>query len=286
MELKMIECPRDAMQGMTHFVPTSMKIEYLNQLLSLGFDTLDCGSFVSPKAIPQMRDTAEVLNSLDLSNTQTKLLVIAANYRGALEASQFEQVHAIGFPMSISPTFQLRNTNSSIDEAYHTVDQIQQLCVKTNKTLVVYLSMGFGNPYGDVWNTELTAEWALKMSRLGVSTISLSDTVGSAQLTAISSLFQLLIKELPQIEFGAHLHTNPAFFQEKLASAYSAGCRRFDGAIKGFGGCPMASDQLTGNMPTELMLNWMEQNQINHGIEMNKMKETLLMADRVFNAVH
>ncbi len=286
MELKMIECPRDAMQGMAHFVPTSLKIAYLNQLLSMGFDTLDCGSFVSPKAIPQMRDTAEVLDSLDLGNSNTQLLVIAANLRGAIEASEFDQVNAIGFPMSISPTFQLRNTNSSIDEAYKTVDQMQQLCVKSNKNLVVYLSMGFGNPYGDTWNVELTAEWAFKMSQIGVRTISLSDTVGTAQLSDIDGLFKLLMKELPQVEFGAHLHTNPAFFEPKLAAAYSAGCRRFDGAIKGYGGCPMASDQLTGNMPTELMLQWMDQNKIKHGIDSEKLTETLLMANQIFNAIH
>jgi len=283
MELKIIECPRDAMQGMVNFIPTANKIAYLRHLLNLGFDTLDCGSFVSPKAIPQMKDTAEVLNSLDLSQTKTKLLVIAANLRGAEEAVHFEQVSAIGFPMSISETFQKRNTNADLETAIQTVQQIQEVCVKKSKELVVYLSMGFGNPYGDHWDTNLTAEWAYKMSKLGMETISLSDTIGAAKTEDITSLFQLLLKELPQIEFGAHLHTNPAFFEQKLAAAYDAGCRRFDGALKGFGGCPMAADHLTGNMPTELMLNWMDQNKIKHGIDTSNLLETLMMADQTFS---
>lgn len=286
MELKLIECPRDAMQGMSNFIPTANKIDYLNHLLGLGFDTLDCGSFVSAKAIPQLKDTAEVLSAIDLSKTQTKLLVIAANYRGAEEASTFEQVDCIGYPMSISETFQLRNTRSTLEEALQTVDQIQQLCDKKSKKMVVYLSMGFGNPYGDRWDKELTAEWAYKMNKIGVQIISLSDTIGAAKEEDIRSLFQLLLKELPNIEFGAHLHTNPAVFEQKLAAAYWAGCRRFDGAIKGFGGCPMASDQLTGNMPTELMLNWFDQQKIQHGIQTEKINETLFLADKIFSQVH
>jgi hydroxymethylglutaryl-CoA lyase len=283
MELKIIECPRDAMQGMVNFIPTANKIAYLSHLLSLGFDTLDCGSFVSPKAIPQMRDTAEVLNSLNLSQAKTKLLVIAANLRGAEVAVQFNQVQAIGFPMSISETFQKRNTNADLAMALQTVEQMQDLCIKKSKQLVVYLSMGFGNPYGDKWDTHLTAEWAYKMSKLGIEIISLSDTIGAAKTEDITSLFQILIKEFPLIEFGAHLHTNPAHFEQKLAAAYNAGCRRFDGAIKGFGGCPMASDHLTGNMPTELMLNWMDQNKIQHSVNTEKLMETLLLAEQTFN---
>jgi hydroxymethylglutaryl-CoA lyase len=283
MELKIIECPRDAMQGMVNFIPTANKIAYLGHLLNLGFDTLDCGSFVSPKAIPQMKDTAEVLNSLDISQTSTKLLVIAANLRGAEEAVKFEQIDSVGFPMSISETFQKRNTNADLETALQTVQQIQDVCVKNSKELVVYLSMGFGNPYGDKWDTNLTAEWAYKMSKLGIETISLSDTIGAAKTEDITSLFQILIKEFPLIEFGAHLHTNPALFEQKLSAAYLAGCRRFDGALKGFGGCPMATDHLTGNMPTELMLNWMDQNNIHHGVNTTNLTETLILADQTFS---
>lgn len=267
MDLKLIECPRDAMQGIKTFIPTEKKIAYINQLLKVGFDTIDFGSFVSPKAIPQMADTAEVLNQLDLSSTKSKLLAIIANERGANDAVQFDAISYLGYPFSISETFQQRNTNASIEESLSRVEAINNLCVQHGKKLVVYISMGFGNPYGDPYNPEIVINWSERLSKeLGVSILALSDTIGVAEPTLITDLFKTLIPALPNVEFGAHLHATPSNYQPKVEAAYNAGCRRFDGAIKGFGGCPMAKDDLTGNMPTEGMLAWFNEQNIPTGI--------------------
>ncbi len=252
--VKLIECPRDAMQGIKTFIPTSSKIQYLNSLLQVGFDTLDFGSFVSPKAIPQMRDTAEVLKGLDLDNTQTKLLAIIANQRGAEDALEFQEIDYLGFPFSISEIFQMRNTHKTIEESIEVLDKILNLSAKKNKQVVTYLSMGFGNPYGDPWNEEIVADWTERLAQMGVSIISLSDTVGSSDGETISRIFKHLIPLYKDIEFGAHLHTTSDSWYEKVSAAYFAGCMRFDGAIKGYGGCPMAKDDLTGNMPTEKLI--------------------------------
>ncbi|MDX5347359.1 MAG: hydroxymethylglutaryl-CoA lyase, partial [Hymenobacteraceae bacterium] len=249
--IKIIECPRDDMQGLKEFIPTQTKIDYLNKLLKVGFDTLDFGSFVSPKAIPQLRDTAEVLANLELENTKTKLLAIIANVRGAEDAVQHEQIKYLGFPLSVSEEFQKRNTNKTIDEALEQVAQIQELCVKHGKEQVTYISMGFGNPYGEAWNTEVVGEFVQKLAKLQVPIISLSDTIGVSNPENIDYLFSNLIPAFPDIEFGAHLHTNSRTWEEKIDAAYKAGCRRFDGALRGYGGCPMAKDELVGNMATE-----------------------------------
>lgn len=249
--MKLIECPRDAMQGLAHFVPTDLKIRYLNALLAVGFDTLDFGSFVSPKAIPQMRDTAEVLAGLDLATTQTKLLAIVANIRGAEQAVAHAQIRYVGFPLSVSETFQQRNTNKSINQAFVEVAEMQNLCIQTGKELVVYLSMGFGNPYGDAYGPDLVAEFTAQLVQLGVRLIAPSDTVGSSTPEAIESLFTQLIRQFPQVEFGAHLHARPGDAPAKVRAVLRAGVQRIDGALRGFGGCPMAADSLTGNLPTE-----------------------------------
>jgi hydroxymethylglutaryl-CoA lyase len=280
--LKLVECPRDAMQGFSHFIPTQTKIDYIQQLLAVGFDTLDVGSFVSPKAIPQMADTAVVLEGIDLSATQTRMLAIVPNLKGAVEASKYFQVHYLGFPFSISETFQKRNTNQSLQEAFDNVKAIQDLANRHLKEFVVYFSMGFGNPYGDPWNVELVEEWAVKMSDIGITTIALSDTIGIANQQSISHLFTNLIPRYPEIEFGAHLHTTPDSWQEKIEAAYNAGCRRFDGAIKGFGGCPMAEDKLTGNMPTENMVTYFENKGIQTNINRDAFEKAQLMATKIF----
>ena len=255
--VKIIECPRDAMQGIkSHFIPTEKKALYINSLLKVGFDTIDFGSFVSPKAIPQMRDTAEVLSKLDLSSTPTKLLAIIANIRGANDASQFEEIDYLGYPFSISENFQMRNTHKTIEQSIQTLDEILNISEKVNKKVVAYLSMGFGNPYGDPWNIDIVANWTEKLSKMGVEILSLSDTIGSSTPDVISYLFSNLIPQYPNIEFGAHLHTTPDKWHEKVSSAYRSGCLRFDGAIKGYGGCPMAKDELTGNMPTEKLISY------------------------------
>ena len=275
-KLKLIECPRDAMQGWENWIPTEKKIEYLNQLLKVGFDTLDFGSFVSPKAIPQMADTALVYDALELDNTDTKLLAIIANVRGAESAISFEKIQYLGFPFSISETFQQRNTNISISEAFKTVETIQNLCQKANKQLVIYFSMGFGNPYGDVFNAEIVSNWAEKMSHLGIKIIALSDTVGVAESEIITELFANLIPQYPNIEFGAHFHATNDTWQMKIQSAYQAGCLRFDGAIGGFGGCPMAEDELVGNINTQNMIQYFENQGVNLGLnrfELNKCVE-------------
>ncbi len=249
--IKIVECPRDAMQGIKTFIPTEKKAAYLNALLRVGFDTLDFGSFVSPKAIPQMRDTAEVLNQLDLSRSSTRLLAIVANRRGADQAAAFEEIQYLGYPFSISETFQLRNTNATIEESLDRVKVIQDICLAKNKQMVVYISMGFGNPYGDPWNVETVQKWVERLNELEIRYFQLSDTIGVATPDSIAYLFSQLIPAYPDLEIGAHLHTQPHNWREKVKTAYENGCRRFDGAIKGYGGCPMAKDDLTGNMPTE-----------------------------------
>ena len=256
-EIKIIECPRDAMQGIkSHFIPTKHKIRYINSLLKVGFDTIDFGSFVSPRAIPQMRDTAEVLAQLELPSNGTKLLAIVANERGAVDACKFGEIDYLGFPFSISENFQMRNTGKTIEQSIQTIDKIINLSARSGKELVAYLSMGFGNPYGDPWNVEIVAKSTETLAELGVKIISLSDTIGIADKNTIAYLFRNLIPAYPKVEFGAHLHTQPDQWYDKVDAAYEAGCKRFDGAIKGYGGCPMAKDELTGNMPTEKLLSY------------------------------
>jgi hydroxymethylglutaryl-CoA lyase len=254
--IKIIECPRDAMQGIKSFIPTAEKVAYIQSLLRVGFDSIDFGSFVSPKAIPQMVDTAEVLAQLDLSQTKSKLLAIIANTKGAEMASLHSEIQYLGYPFSISENFQMRNTHKTIAESLVTLQEILDIANKTNKEVVAYLSMGFGNPYGDPWNVEIVAQWTERLSNMGVKILSLSDTVGSSTPDIIEYLFSNLIPQYPQIEFGAHLHTTTDKWFEKVNAAYKAGCHRFDGAIQGFGGCPMAKDDLTGNMPTEKLLSY------------------------------
>lgn len=266
--VKIIECPRDAMQGIkSHFISTDAKAKYINSVLRVGFDTVDFGSFVSPKAIPQMRDTAQVLSKLDLSKTESKLLAIVANVRGANDASVFDEIDYLGFPFSISENFQMRNTGKTIYESIIALDKILSIAVKKNKQVVAYLSMGFGNPYGDIWSVDIVADWTERLSKMGIKILSLSDTIGIANGETISYLFSNLISLYPKIEFGAHLHTTLATWYEKVDSAFKAGCLRFDGAIKGFGGCPMAKDELTGNMPTEKLLSYFTQQKVDIGIK-------------------
>jgi len=282
-KLKLVECPRDAMQGIKDFIPTAKKIEYINRLLKVGFDTIDFGSFVSPKAIPQMADTTEVLAQLDLSASSSKLLAIIANPRGAEDACKHDAISYLGFPFSISETFQQRNTNSTIAESLDRVKEIQDLCLKHNKTLVVYISMAFGNPYNDPWNTEVAIHWCEKLHKeLGIKILALSDTIGVSNPENISALFSALIPSLPEVEFGAHLHTTPNTWSEKIEAAYRSGCRRFDGAIKGYGGCPMAKDDLTGNMPTEKMLSWFDQNGVPTGIDRERFMDAMIFSGEVF----
>lgn len=255
--IKIIECPRDAMQGIkTHFIETDSKARYINALLKVGFDTIDFGSFVSPKAIPQMRDTSSVLSKLDLSQSNSKLLAIVANIRGANDASKFEEIDYLGYPFSISENFQMRNTGKTIDQSLVILNEILNIAEKSNKKVVAYLSMGFGNPYGDPWNMEIVSNWTNILYEMGVKILSLSDTIGVAKGATISYLFSNLIPLYPKIEFGAHLHSNPSSWFEKVDAAFNAGCLRFDGAIKGYGGCPMAKDELTGNMPTEKLISY------------------------------
>lgn len=284
--VKIIECPRDAMQGIKMFIPTKKKITYIQSLLRVGFDTIDFGSFVSPKAIPQMQDTAEVLAGLDLSQTKSKLLAIIANTRGAEEASIHKEIRYLGFPFSISENFQMRNTHKSIADSLVTLQEIIQVADKHDKEVVVYLSMGFGNPYGDPWNVEIVGEWTERLSNMGVKILSLSDTIGSSTPEVIDYLFSNLIPKYPTIEFGAHLHTTPDKWFEKVDSAYKAGCRRFDGAIQGFGGCPMAKDDLTGNMPTEKMLSYFTTERVNTGTNWYSFESAYNEASKVFGAYH
>jgi hydroxymethylglutaryl-CoA lyase len=280
--LKLIECPRDAMQGIHEFIPTEKKVAYINQLLKVGFDTIDFGSFVSPKAIPQMADTAAVLAQLDLSNTKSKLLAIVANTRGALDAAEYEEISYLGYPFSISETFQKRNTNASIQESLKRVEEIQDICVRNNKQLVVYISMAFGNPYGDEWNSDIAIAWTEKLYNLGIRIIALSDTIGVSNKENIAYMFSNLIPAFKDVEFGAHLHTTPDSWKEKIEAAYNAGCRRFDGAIKGYGGCPMAADKLTGNMPTENMISYFEEKNIKTNIDITAFSESVKLAAQTF----
>lgn len=283
--IKIIECPRDAMQGIKTFIPTEKKIQYIQSLLRVGFDTIDFGSFVSPKAIPQMVDTAEVLDGLDLSKTSSKLLAIIANTRGANDASIHDQIDYLGYPFSISENFQMRNTHKTIAQSVETLSEILEVADNSGKEVVVYISMGFGNPYGDPWNVEIVGEWTEKLSAMGVTILSLSDTIGSSDAETISYLFSNLIPKYPDIEFGAHLHTTPTTWFEKVDAAYNSGCRRFDGAIQGFGGCPMAKDELTGNMPTEKLLSYFTSKQVN---ELNAMsfESSYNEASKIFKVYH
>lgn len=281
--MKIIECPRDAMQGIHEFIPTNKKVEYINQLLNVGFDTIDFGSFVSPKAIPQMRDTADVLGKLNLVNTTSKLLAIVANKRGAEDACQFEEINYLGYPFSISETFQKRNTNAGIETSLVRVEEMVSLAKKYNKELVVYISMAFGNPYEEPWHPDIAAKWCEKLySDLGVEILALSDTIGVSNRENISYLFNTLILEFPEVEFGAHLHTTPDTWEEKVDAAYVSGCRRFDGAIKGFGGCPMAKDDLTGNMPTENVIRYLNDHNIDHKLNQNEFEKCILKASATF----
>lgn len=276
------ECPRDAMQGIHDWIPTDVKVTYINQLLQCGFDRLDCGSFVSPKAIPQLKDTKEVLDRLNEKGT-TKLLTIVANERGAEEAVQFGQVDFLGYPFSISETFQQRNTNASIEESLKRVEVIQNLCVKSNKSLVLYLSMGFGNPYGDEWNADLVMNWSKRLyDTFAINELALSDTIGAATPALVEQLFSAIMPELPHVKLGAHLHTLPQNAQALVKAAYDGGCRYFDGAIKGYGGCPMAADDLTGNMPTELMIGYFNQQGIETGIQQPAFEQAVMGSSAVF----
>ena len=280
--MKIIECPRDAMQGLTEFIPTKQKVKYINQLLKVGFDTIDFGSFVSPKAIPQLRDTAEVLSQLDLTNTKSKLLAIVANTRGAEEASKHEAINYLGFPLSISETFQQRNTNKSISEALNSIQEIQSICNSSNKTLVTYISMGFGNPYNDPYDVSVVEGFVDILSILEVKIISLADTIGVSKPDQIQFLFTSLTKKFPSIEFGVHLHSNPATAIEKIEAAYLSGCQRFDGAIKGFGGCPMAEDELVGNLATETVLTYLDSKDASPKLDTNAFQEAMLLANQIF----
>ncbi len=280
--MKIIECPRDAMQGLETFIPTDKKISYINALLEVGFDTIDFGSFVSPKAIPQMKDTKEVLAGINWKNSKSKLLAIVANTRGAEEASVHEGISYLGFPLSISETFQQRNTNKSIAEALSTLEEIQNICLTSNKKLVTYISMGFGNPYGDPYEVSLVANFVDIINTIGSKIISLSDTIGVSNPENITYLFSNLSRQFPDLELGAHLHSNPATSREKIDAAYKAGCRRFDGAIRGFGGCPMANDELVGNMATETILAYLKEVRAAASIDEAAFVKALSLADKIF----
>jgi len=285
-KIKLIECPRDAMQGIKTFIPTDKKVQYIQALLRCGFDTIDFGSFVSPNAIPQMADSADVLSKLDLSATKSKLLAIVANTRGAQNASVYKEIDYLGYPFSISENFQMRNTHKTIVQSVEILGEILEIAEQTNKEVVAYLSMGFGNPYGDPWNVEIVGEWTEKLSGMGVKILSLSDTVGTSTPDIIDYLFANLIPSYPEIEFGAHLHTTPSKWHEKIDAAYQAGCRRFDGAIQGFGGCPMAKDELTGNMPSEKMLSYFNSKKSDANIKMTSFVSAYNEASKIFGAYH
>jgi hydroxymethylglutaryl-CoA lyase len=284
--MKIIECPRDAMQGIKEIIPTEVKVKYLNSLLQIGFDTIDFGSFVSPKAIPQMHDTANVLTQLNISSSSSKLLAIIANIRGAQDACSFDEINYLGFPFSISETFQQRNTNSSISESLVRIEEIQNLCVKYNKELVIYISMAFGNPYGDKWNSDIVIEWTNKLNQLGIKIIALSDTIGVSNQENISYLFSNIIPEFKHIEIGAHLHTTKDKALDKIDAAYKSGCKRFDVAIHGFGGCPMAKDDLTGNLATEDLETYLLNHQISHHLNTELLQKAYIESWNVFNNYH
>ncbi|MBU2947083.1 hydroxymethylglutaryl-CoA lyase [Zobellia uliginosa] len=285
-KVKVIECPRDAMQGIKPFIPTNEKVKYIQALLGCGFDTIDFGSFVSPKAIPQMVDTAEVLSKLDLSKTKSKLLSIVANVRGAQDASEHPEIQYLGYPFSISENFQMRNTHKTIDQSVETLQEILNIADASGKEVVTYISMGFGNPYGDPWDVDIVGEWTEKLSGMGAKILSLSDTVGTSTPDVIQYLFSELIPRYPDIEFGAHLHTTPAKWHEKVNAAYKSGCRRFDGAVQGFGGCPMAKDELTGNMPTEKMLSYFTAEKADAGVNWMVFEAAYNKATELFLKYH
>ena len=281
-KIKLIECPRDAMQGWKKFIPTEKKVEYINSLLRVGFDTIDFGSFVSPKAIPQMADTKDVVKGLELETSGTKLLAIVANMRGAEEASVFDEILYLGFPFSVSETFQHRNTNSSVEQSLGRVEEIQNLCIKTGKQLVVYISMGFGNPYGDRYSEEIVFEWVNRLVAMDIGIISLADTVGIATPEQVYDVTNYLVDSLPVTEIGVHLHSTPQNWIEKLRAAIKAGCKRFDGALKGIGGCPMADDELVGTMNSELMINYFEEQGLLSGLNKEALAESLSIAEEIF----
>jgi len=280
--MKIIECPRDAMQGLADFIPTKKKILYINKLLEVGFDTIDFGSFVSPKAIPQLRDTAEVLSQLNVTSSKSKLLAIVANTRGAQQASEYETISYLGFPLSISETFQQRNTNKSISKALNSIQEIQLICERKNKILVTYISMGFGNPYGDLYDVEVVEKFTDVLNSLGIKIISLADTIGVSKPEQITYLFKKLTKNFPSVEFGVHLHSTPSTALEKIEAAYNSGCQRFDGAIKGFGGCPMAEDELVGNLATETVLMFLDSKGSTPKIDRKAFAEALSLANSIF----
>jgi hydroxymethylglutaryl-CoA lyase len=280
--IKITECPRDAMQGIKKIIPTELKAQYINQLLKVGFDTIDFGSFVSHKAIPQMQDTAAVLNKLDLSHTKTKLLAIIANTRGAENACGFEEISYLGFPFSISETFQMRNTNSTIESSLVRLEEIQNLCIKKNKQLLVYISMAFGNPYGDSWHADIASQWCLKINNMGVKHLALADTFGSSNQESIKQLFSTILPELKNSQIAAHLHSSKDKSLEKIKAAFESGCRSFDVAIHGFGGCPMAKDELVGNMPMENMIQFVEDELHENFIDKDKLKQALYMANKLY----
>ncbi len=279
---KIIECPRDAMQGIKTFIPTEEKVHYINQLLQVGFDTLDFTSFVSPKAIPQMRDAHDLMKQLDFANSKSKHLAIVVNLRGAEEACEYEEIDYIGYPFSVSETFQNRNANTTIEKAFETVQEIQSLAQKKGKIVVVYFSMAFGNPYGDLWNIDILSYWTQRMHEIGVEIISLSDTVGIAQTEDVQRAFSTLIQHYPTIELGAHFHTKPHYYWENLTAAYQSGCRRFDAAMKGFGGCPMAENELIGNVPTEKVITFIEAQNEKHGLNMTCFESSFNEAMKLF----
>ncbi len=280
--IKLIECPRDAMQGWPHFIPTEKKIEYINALLQVGFDTIDFGSFVSPKAIPQLADTKEVVSSLQFAGSSSKLLAIIANERGAQDAVVFDEISYLGFPFSVSETFQLRNTNATIAQSLGRVEEIQNLCLKNKKELVVYISMGFGNPYGDVYNEAIVFDWVNKLVDMDIKIISLSDTVGLATKEQVYQITKYLVDSLPETEIGVHLHSTPTNWKEKVDAALQAGCKRFDGALKGIGGCPMADDELVGNMDTELMIPYFNELKLLNNLEEAALVDSSRLATEIF----
>ena len=285
-KVKIIECPRDAMQSIKTFIPTKTKLSYLQSVVDVGFDVVDIGSFVSPKAIPQLSDTSSIIDSIDLSNSNSELLVIVANKRGASNASKFEKIDFLGYPFSISENFQMRNTNKTIKDSEYELAEIISIAKKVNKKVVVYLSMCFGNPYGDPWNLDIVNHWVYKLSKMGVNDISLSDTIGSSNPESIKSIFNSVLKNHTNIEFGAHLHSDPISWYDKVDSAFDAGCRRFDGAIKGFGGCPMASNKLVGNMPTEKILSYLNTKKISNNVNSLRFESCYNQSLEIFNKFH
>lgn len=284
--MKITECPRDAMQGIKDFIPTDLKAEYINQLLNVGFDTIDFGSFVSPKAIPQMQDTVDVIKKLNINKSNSKLLAIIANTRGAEDAASFDEITFLGFPFSISETFQQRNTNSGIEESLKRVEEIQRICLNKNKKLLVYISMAFGNPYGDIWNSDIVINWTHKLASMGIKHIALADTIGCSTPENIKYLFESLIPEFSSVEIGAHLHSTREKAKEKIEAAYYAGCKSFDVAIHGFGGCPMAKDELTGNMATEDLMDFLKEKKFETKINATELSTAYELSWKIFNRYH